>query len=439
MTWGSRSSSAPCLPETRGGAREALEIDGLGADGEGVGRLDDGRVAFVFGALPGDLVSARITHLGSKVVRAELAEILRPSPRRRPSPCGTAACTNCALRELSLETQREHKRRRVVEALRRIGKLDIEDILPPLTGEGDGLTYRHRVRLHVAERGGFALGYHARKSHELVTFDSCPVMWPELMQVVRRLREVLAEPPYAAMIREVEVAYSRCEQAASVLLVCSKAWRGGDDVLARLRAHGVRSLMVRSPGETRIFGREALRYDYVPDLELSFAPGSFTQANPEVNRRLVAAVTAAARPCGSEPMLELYAGVGNFSLALARDGRHVTAVEGNQGAAHRCQQNAARAGLALAVHHDTDLAWAARLEEFYALVLDPPRAGAKDIIKSAAASRALTRVIYVSCDPATAARDLAALAAGGFVIERALAFDMFPMTPHVETMFCLTR
>ncbi len=427
-----------------GGVRDEqdIRIEGLGSAGDGVGRLADGRVIFVPRALPGDRVRVRLGQTRKQVQYGELVALLEPSPDRVDSRCHVRECGGCGLKELAIGAQAELKRRRVVESLRRIGGLEIEAMLGAVEERGDGWRTRHRVRLHAAWSGSrWRLGWFARHSRDLVEIESCPVLWSELEQAALDLGRALADLPREAQLEEVELAWSRRDARAAARLHAGGPLEPFKRWLADALAAGLGGVAVDTAGHTFGAGNLELRYDHAhaSEFDLRYEPGVFTQANPEMNDRLVEVVVEAVRPAQGKRVLELHAGIGNFSVPLRLAGIEVVAVERQKRAAILCGRNARAAGVELEVRADTDESAVSTLGDFHTVLLDPPRTGAREAATAIAAAPGIEHVVYVACDAATLARDAALLAAGGFAVTAAHAFDMFPQTPHVETVLVFAR
>ena len=408
-----------------------LNITGLGAAGEGVGRLGDGRVAFVAGALPGDRVQARLLQQNKKHLTAELTAVVVASPERVVSLCGITACHACALKELSQAGQTRQKRDHVLANLERIGHVEPREDPGDLICSGDGWHYRHRVRLHAAWNGSrFELGYFSPRSHALVPVSACPVLWPELEALAISLAEAVSVLPRAAGITEAQLAFSRLV-GRGVVRLSARGPLSALDALTRVQhAFG---LEIVSGRERARFGNLDLCYDHAhaDAFDLHFEPGVFTQACPAVNDTLVAAVVEAL--AGAVRVVELHSGIGNFTLPLVRAGHTVVAAEYDSRAVAFSLRNLREADLAAQVLNCSD----EHVDEYFAdcdaVLLDPPRTGAR-----AAASRLARsgpgRVVYVSCDSATLARDAAILVSGGYTLESVELFDMFAHTAHVEVV-----
>lgn len=422
-------------------------IDGLGTAGEGIARLDSGQVVFVSGALPGDRVEIRLTRKVKRVQHAEVVNILEPAPERVESRCEVVACDGCAVRWYSRAGQAEAKRERVVQALRRIARREIDELLGPVVQLGDGWHYRHRARLHAAWfENRWNLGYHARRSHRLVPLEACLVLCPELESAALALARSVALLPQYVKLEEVELVVSQRDQRAAARLKASGGVQGFREPLTWFDESGLAGVEVVTPDETWRHGELELRFDHErqEEFDLWAEPGVFTQANPEVNELLVEAVLHALPVNEAPRVLELHAGMGNFSLPLAKAGAIVFTAEHMEPAVRLAQLNAERAGVTLHAHFIEDIdallpgGPVPRLLDFDAVLMNPPRIGAFEVSKRLATSGP-KRIVYVSCDPATLSRDVKELVAGGYRITEVTAFDMFPQTPHVEVLLGLQR
>jgi 23S rRNA (uracil1939-C5)-methyltransferase len=424
-----------------------VRIEGLGTAGDGVARLASGEVVFVDGAMPGDRVEIRLTRKIKRVQHAEVVRLLEPSPERVESRCQIVDCGGCPVRWLSRDGQAEAKRERVVQALRRIGGQEVEEMLGHVVQVGDGWHYRHRVRLHAYWFDArWNLGYHARRSHRLVPLQSCPVLCPELEAAALRLAEAVATLPQYVELQEIELLVSQGDDIAAARISAEGAVLGFQEPLTWFERSGLAGVEVATPEETWRYGEPALRYEHARagDFELWAEPGVFTQANPAINELLVEAVLHALPVEQTPRLLELHAGVGNFSLPLAQAGAIVFTAEHMERAVKLAQRNAQAAGITLHAYFLEDIdallpgGPVPPLADFDAVLLNPPRIGAFEVAKLLAASGP-ARIAYVSCDPATLARDARELIGGGYRIRGVTAFDMLPQTPHVEVLMELQR
>jgi 23S rRNA (uracil1939-C5)-methyltransferase len=398
-----------------------IEIDGLAPGGDAVGRQrdpagaigpDDGRATFVPLAAPGERVRARLEREKGRVAWAELVAIERPSPDRVAPACPLfGACGGCQWQHVSIEAQREAKRRIVERAL--------ATPIAPIAPTGPAFGYRDRAQLTVGSGG--RLGFHARRSHEIVDVPACPLLGPELARALPALRALAG-----GLTAGVEVDLQAGAEGVHVNLAqadaASAAHARGE--IDRLEAAGVVGLSLA--------GQPTLGRDEVDVAEPGGAPlavpaGGFAQVGRAANAALVAVVEGAV---GSAPGVvgELYAGSGNFTRRLLRGAAAVHASDGDTAARARGARNAPAA------------IWSARppAAAVDTVVLDPPREGA-DRPHLEAALRARHRIVYVSCDPQTLGRDARALAAGGFRLTGALALDLMPQTFHVEVVASFER
>jgi 23S rRNA (uracil1939-C5)-methyltransferase len=419
-----------------------LVIDGMSTAGEGVGRLADGRVVFVRGAVLGDRVRVTLAERRHRVQYADVVELLDPSAVRTRGRCTVDACGGCPLKMITAEGQAEVKRRRVVDALRRIGGLDVDVHLATPTQVGDGWRYRHRVRLHAALNKGhqIQLGYFAAKTHSLVPLSSCPVLWRELEQATLALAAALESIPREAGISVVELAHSRRDNRTAAVITIRGDVQLFRSSLKWIDDAALSGVVVVGPDKRWQHGNVELRYDHgrAEEYTLKYEPDLFTQAFPEMNDRLVAAVVSAVRPSAGLKVLELHAGIGNFTVPLALAGARVIAVEQRRRSAILCRRNLCGAGLPEEVVAASDFEAMSRLGEADLVVMDPPRTGARGVVEVLAA-RGPARVVYVSCDSATLARDAQILTDGGYHLSHVEAFDMFPETPHVEVLAVFER
>ena len=415
-------------------------IHDLGMSGDGIGRMPDGRVVFVQDALPGDVVQIELTQSRKRVQHARVSSLVQPSPHRTSSLCQVDECGGCALKSFDVGGQNQLKRNRVAENLRRIGKLPQSEA-PAIEQIEDAWRYRHRVRLHAAWSGqSWRVGFHERRSNELAPFQSCPVLWPELDKVVTHVARGIHELPESVGLKEVEIVYSRIDCRAAAKITLAGEIGPFTDDLKWFDVSKLSGVIVQAPNTRWSYGNVELHYDHASSDEfaLVFEPGTFTQAHPAINDLLVQSVFQAVEPWTSPNVLELHAGIGNLTIPLARGQANVTAYEANPRAAQLCERNAEAAGVAVSVHAAEDREALANLDDYDVLLLDPPRAGAAAVAQ-AAASHGPKRIVYVSCDSATLARDVATLQSGGYVVTNLRAFDMFPQTPHAETLVILER
>jgi 23S rRNA (uracil1939-C5)-methyltransferase len=384
-------------------------VEKLVYGGEGLARLN-GRVVFTPFVLPGERILARARQEKPGLVRADTLEIRDAAPERVAAPCPYfGRCGGCHYQHAPYEYQLALKQRILVEELRRLGKMEPPGEIPTVAAEPWG--YRNRAQLHVEDG---RMGYRESRSHRLCPIDHCPISSPKLNEAIRALVLMMRDPRWPRFVRSIEVFTDEQQVQINVLDTDRPVARRFFDWCAE-EIPGV------VPGALDYEGR------------FRVSSNSFFQINRFLADRLVE--TALGDATG-ETALDLYAGVGLFSLPLAARFRRVTAVESGGGAVRDLQFNATRAGLEN-VHAEQRTA-----EEFLAglnqapdfILLDPPRAGiGKPVVERLAALRP-GRLTIVACDPATLARDLAALVAHGFRLEKVTLVDLFPQTFHLETV-----
>ncbi len=431
-------------PQLPVGKKQLLEIERLANDGRGIGFVD-GRTWFVAGALPGERVEARVLAARSQVVEARSERILAASPQRLLEPCAHARrCGGCSLQHMPHVDQLALKQRMLEEQLRRLADLQPQEWAAPLVGPE--FAYRRRARIAVrwdAKGKRLQVGFRAAASQEIVAIDGCPVLVQALQPILRALPALLGGLDRPQAIGHVELFHG----SASAVLVRHTAPLGEAD-LARLQAFCLAQqaqLWLHGSGAPQPFD-PAQRLGYrleTWDLQLDYRPGDFVQVNAPVNEAMVAQALDWLAPQAHERVLDLFCGLGNFALPLARQVRELVAVEGVQAMVERAAGNAANNGLSNAHFFQADLSnplaeasWAQG--GFAAVLLDPPRDGALQVVQQIAALGA-ERLVYVSCNPATLARDSAELQGQGYRLVKAGILDMFPQTAHVEAMALFVR
>lgn len=430
---GSRSPQVPV------GKKQRLDIERLAGDGRGIA-FHEGRTWFVSGALAGEAVEARVLNARGKVVEARLERVLQASPERREAPCRHySRCGGCTLQHLPHEAQLALKQRTLAEQLQRVAGVQPDAWAPPLSGPAFG--YRRRARVAVrwdVKARELHVGFRAEASQDIIAIDDCPVLVQPLQSILRHLPTVLRSLEKPQALGHVEL----FSGSAEALLVRHVAPLPAQD-LARLQAFCEQAnaqLWLQGEGEPAPVEPAApLGFALAPwQLELAWRPGDFVQVNAQVNTAMIEQALAWLAPQADERVLDLFCGLGNFALPLARLAREVVAVEGVQAMVDRAAANARNNNVHNARFFQTDLSqplagtgWAA--EGFSAVLLDPPRDGAYEVVQGIARLKA-SRLVYVSCNPATLARDAQVLAGQGYRLTRAGILDMFPQTAHVEAM-----
>ncbi|HUW53100.1 MAG TPA: 23S rRNA (uracil(1939)-C(5))-methyltransferase RlmD [Rhodanobacter sp.] len=444
----SRSNSVPSTPF------EAVITD-LGHDGRGVARVD-GKAVFVSGGLLGEQVLLRLRKRHRHFDEAEVVEVLTASPHRVEPRCRHfGACGGCSLQHMDAAAQIEAKQRVLAENFERIGKVAPQAWLPPLASEPWG--YRRKGRLsvrNVEKKGRVLVGFREESNPRFVAdIQQCEVMHPALGPKIGLLAELLNGLQAASDIAQVEFAagddtmalvfrhmqpLSDADRAALIAF-------GRQHALAiYLQPGGPGSVHPLWPEQPRLAFRIASGDARFADVELEFEPLDFVQVNAGMNQRMLTRALELLDPQPADRVLDLFCGLGNFTLPIARRVAEVAGVEGEHGLVERAAHNAARNGIDNARFHVANLFedqrgsdWAR--QPWDKLLLDPPRAGA-DALLDYLPHRQTRRIVYVSCHPASLARDAGILVnRHGFKLQSAGVMDMFPHTAHVESIALFER
>ncbi|MNJ07738.1 23S rRNA (uracil(1939)-C(5))-methyltransferase RlmD [compost metagenome] len=426
-------------PQVPTGKKQRLRIERLAGDGRGIAFLE-GRTWFVSGALAGEEVEARVLNAHGKVVEARLERVFTASPDRREAPCKHFdRCGGCNLQHLPHVDQLALKQRLLAEQLQRVAGVVPERWATPLSGPEFG--YRRRARVAVrwdAKAKKLDVGFRAEASQDIVAIDDCPVLVQPLQSIMRHLPMLLQSLSKPQVVGHVELF-----SGTAVALLLRHTGPLGEGDLARLQAfcnEAEVQLWLQGDGEpSPVDAGQTLGFALAPwDLELAYRPGDFVQVNAVVNTAMIEQALAWLAPQADERVLDLFCGLGNFALPLARQAREVVAVEGVQAMVERAEANARSNNLHNTRFFQADLSqplsasgWAAG--GFSAVLLDPPRDGAYEVVRKIADLGA-KRLVYVSCNPATLARDTLELVRQGYRLKCAGILDMFPQTAHVEAM-----
>jgi len=432
-----------------------LTIGELVPGGRGLARID-GRAIFVGGVGPGEKIRARITRLSKRHGEADLVEILVASPDRITPPCPFAGpCGGCDLMHMSGTAQTHIKSVILGDALRRLARIDLEaaGLTPiPINSPEPLLGYRHRATLTIQRHGEeMALGFMSGGSHAIVDIDHCHVLHPDLdrfMQSIRvKLSEIRNASPFLAKLTLImdDQGHIGCrvilERGSHLPLLRVLESSHDEGTLAWFEVGGNRTDRIMRGGDVSVFSYRITADD--AGLAVGFHPAGFIQGHLLANRVLVGKVLEWIAPKPGDQILDLFCGVGNYSLPLARSGARVTGVDedphviasarrsakGLPGTALSFQESDVSFYLANALDNGEEPEW---------VVLNPPRKGAREAMDQVAALRP-RHILYVSCDPATLARDLVPLIAGGYRLMRVEGVDLYPQTHHVETITHLIR
>jgi len=436
------------------GECETAEVVGLTHDGEGI--IRSGKTVFVAGALPGETVSFERRRKHRQHDEGRLLEVLRAAPERVSPRCAHfGVCGGCALQHASPEAQLALKETELRDNLTRVARIDFRNWLQPLRGPVWG--YRRRARLgakYVPKKGRVVVGFRERLAPYVAELVHCDVLVPAVGELIQPLAELLGGLDIRQHVPQIEAAAA--ENATALVLRVLRP--PSDEDLRKLREfagrHALR-IYLQSGGLDSVSELPAggpvpspsLRYGLPDfDLDLEFAPTDFVQVNGAVNRALVARAVELLAPTSGSSVLDLYCGLGNFTLALARSAGRVVGVEGEASLVERARHNARHNGLANVEFHVSDLSKPMEIPAAWLrgphthILLDPPRVGASRDLLAAIARLAPERLLYVSCHPGSLARDLGILVhEHGFIAEAAGVVDMFPHTAHIESMALLNR
>ena len=434
------------LPETP----VAATIESLSHDGRGIARLD-GKTTFIDNALPGEQVFFQYTFMRRKFDEGRAVDILEPSPDRVTPPCAhSLICGGCSLQHLDPAVQIQRKQAVLAEQLEHFGGLRPERWLEPLTGPVTG--YRGKARLgvkYVDAKGDTLVGFREKRNSLIADLAQCEVLIPEVGHRFRDLRALINGLDCRRRLPQIEVA--RGDDAVALVFrhLDPLSPADQDALVAFCRENGLQCYLQPGNESTvhRVWpeqGEERLYYRHPQaDVEMAFHPSDFTQVNAEINRRMVPLALDLLEVEAHHQVLDLFCGLGNFTIPAARRAAGVVGVEASDAMVRRGYENARRNGLENLAFHAWDLdsepkgqPWAR--QRYERVLLDPPRSGALEMVRMMPQFGA-EKLVYVSCNPATLARDAGELVARGYRLSGAGVMDMFPHTAHVESIALFDR
>ena len=434
------------LPETP----VAATIESLSHDGRGIARLD-GKTTFIDNALPGEQVFFQYTFMRRKFDEGRAVEILDPSPDRVTPPCAhSLICGGCSLQHLDPAVQIHRKQAVLAEQLEHFGGLRPDRWLEPLTGPVTG--YRGKARLgvkYVDAKGDTLVGFREKRNSLIADLAQCEVLIPEVGHRFRDLRALINGLDCRRRLPQIEVA--RGDDAVALVFrhLDPLSPADQDALVAFCRENGLQCYLQPGNESTvhRVWpeeGEERLYYRHPQaDVEMAFHPSDFTQVNAEINRRMVPLALDLLEVEAHHQVLDLFCGLGNFTIPAARRAAGVVGVEASDAMVRRGYENARRNGLENVAFHAWDLdsepkgqPWAR--QRYERVLLDPPRSGALEMVRMMPQFGA-EKLVYVSCNPATLARDAGELVARGYRLSGAGVMDMFPHTAHVESIALFDR
>ena len=431
-------------------------ITSLDYESRGVAKLN-GKTIFVNNALPQEIAQIRITQDKAHFAEAQVEQIVQPSPYRRAPACPHYGdCGGCTMQHVEFTAQVAMKQRVFEEQLQRIGKVQPESLLPPVYGTPWHYRSRTRLAVHTSANGKVVLGYQAKRSHKIVGINQC-LLLPEHVSgclgiIHDALQDMVNVQPKVG-IRSVEISVgegvtavnivSQKRQPENVLCAlsgCLNRGAGGKTVWQVWQQMGSAKPQAVSPHDAPPLVFRLPEFG----LTMPFQLGDFTQINLPLNEIMVARAVRYLDPQPHERIADLFCGLGNFTLPLAKRAAEVVGIEGSAALTQRAVANARANGLPNAQFASADLFAAtpetlAALGRFDKMLLDPPRAGAFAVVQALHAPYLPQRIVYISCNPATLARDAAVLASKGYRFATAGMMNLFPQTSHVEAIGVFER
>ncbi|MDR3491739.1 MAG: 23S rRNA (uracil(1939)-C(5))-methyltransferase RlmD [Gammaproteobacteria bacterium] len=427
-------------------------VNALSHDGRGVVANPKHKTAFVSGALPGEEITFKLTKLHAKYNEGEALKIITSSPHRATPECAHfGICGGCSMQHLTMTEQILFKQQALLAQLKHFGRVEPEIILPPLVGKNTG--YRRKARLGVSYRekkGKLVIGFREKSSRFLAEIDKCPILHESVSTLIPEMKTLIESLSQFENIPQIEIAIGDTQTA----LVFRHLTDLSNEDLLKLKhfakLHQLELyLQPNSPAKTHKLWPEdnterlSYRLDHY-DLEMLFHPLDFTQVNAEINNLMIKSALELLDLKNTDNVLDLFCGLGNFTLPIARYAQHVTGIEGSEAMVDRAKENALHNNIANTDFYAANLAAipatlpVAAMKKYDKVLLDPPRTGAKEII-NLIPKLAPKTIVYVSCNPATLARDAGELVhKQGYKLKKIGVINMFPHTSHIEAIALFT-
>ncbi len=423
-----------------------IQIESFSHDGRGIANIN-GKTTFVNGALPKETIACKITKKHSRYNEAEIVEIISPASERIPPGCQHFnICGGCSMQHIEIQAQIQLKQNTLLEQLKHFGKVEPEIILPPLAG--NPWNYRRKARLgvrYVRKKERVLVGFREKSSNFLADIHSCPVLHNSVGPKIEALSQLVASLSQFEHIPQIEVAAGDKDTA----LVFRHMTTLQEDDITKLiefgKFHNLQIFLQPNPPAKihKIWpqdGNEQLSYE-LPDFQLimQFYPLDFIQVNSEINQLLLKQALHLLNPINTDNILDLFCGLGNFTLPITRFANHVTGIEGSHDLVDRARENAQLNKILNTEFHMANLmepnpsaSWLQK--QYDKILLDPPRTGAKEILPFFPKFSA-KRIVYISCNPATLARDAGELVyTYGYKLKQVGVINMFPHTSHIEAI-----
>jgi len=420
-------------------------IESMSHDGRGVTHLD-GKAVFIHGALPDEEVMFTYTKQTRKYDEGVVSEVINTSPDRAIPVCQYFdICGGCSLQHLKPEAQIEVKQKSLLDAFEKIGKVEPGEIFPPLTA-ASCWGYRRKARLgvkYVPKKGRVLVGFREKGSSFLADIRSCEVLHPRVGQLLMPLSDLIGGLSIRDKVPQIEVSMGD-DECVLVFRVLEPPTPEDSTLLEQFGAEHEMNIYLQEagPDSVRPLKGEPVILQYsLPDfaIDVRFLPNDFTQVNSELNRLMVSRAVELLDPQGDDGILDLFCGIGNFTMPLAKRSKSVVGVEGDRTLVERARANATRNGIDNISYFTANLyeslerePWL--VETFDKALLDPPRSGALEVLEHLP-KLGIKRIVYVSCYPGTLARDAGELVnVHGYRLVAAGVMDMFPHTAHVESI-----
>ncbi|MFM9836441.1 MAG: 23S rRNA (uracil(1939)-C(5))-methyltransferase RlmD [Methylophilaceae bacterium] len=427
-------------------------VESLDQEGRGVAHVD-GKTIFIDGALPTEKVTYQITRNKSTYAFANVAEILKQSNLRVTPKCSHyGLCGGCKLQHLDFAGQVASKQRLLENDLKHIGKVKPENMLPPLYGPTWG--YRHKARLSVkfvTKKDRVLVGFNEKGTRYVADMNSCEVLTPAVSALIEPLQIMIAQLSLRDKIPQLELAVGEDKVIVLIFRIMDALQANDEGILkAFANRHKVHIwTQTKGPETVKPFypDRADLQYS-LPEFTLTypFKPNEFTQVNPQINQMMVRRAMQLLNPQAGERIADFFCGIGNFTLPIARSGASVLGLEGLKNLVERAKESAslnkleAHAQFGVSDLFQMTTVALTGLGKFDKWLIDPPRDGAFELVKAISEENAPQKIVYVSCNPATLARDADVLVnEKGYQLSAAGVINMFPHTTHVESIACFVK
>ncbi|MDQ5921954.1 MAG: rRNA (uracil1939-C5)-methyltransferase [Pseudomonadota bacterium] len=447
-----------------------VTIESIDLEGKGVTHIE-GKTVFIDGALPDEVARIEIYKKKPNFDKARLIELITPSPHRITPECPNfGVCGGCSMQHLDFESQIHNKQKALLDNLKYIGQVTPLSVIPPLLGKP--FAYRHRARLsvrHVAKKGGVLVGFHEKSSSFVADMNQCLILPNPISNLIPTLKTVIGKLSIYNKIPQIEVAVG--DKVNVLVFRIMESLTSADELILQSFVDEHNAIMnnplqlwLQPKGPDTcypFYPLNAPKLDYILpqfDIEMPYLPTEFTQVNPTINAEMINLAISHLNPQSNEVIADFFCGIGNFTLPIAKYAKSVIGIEGSEQLVKRAQENAKHNNLEnktnyLAVNlFKIDSNWLNTLNKMATIpeisktvslvankidkwLIDPPRDGAAELISAITPDTAPSKIVYISCNPATLARDASVLVnVHGYTLTDAGVMNMFPHTSHVESI-----